>query len=592
MHFTKRIDRKRAFREFFFRGFLRCWPLVFILALNGCNGCRAVDYPVSSSPNDPSGAHRSFAQSEASMVRLDQTGDRPEGEPASRFLVGYNDTTSSIADTNPMTCWTFTPERASTDGWAVSNDFGGNWARHDQLPVSPALKGRGVNARHGDPWLAAWSSKDPKVPGIVLYVSVAQQRLERYGDPFFLLLTRSLDNGKTFEDSFVLLGPQPRVPDGPKVAINGDGNLAVVVWNEPTLALPYRLVWNLDGPLATGATGLVDPVAAADPPNPTCTYNGASVHPRVAAGKSTFYVAALVSYSCTTGGFPQRLEVYRNSSIGLALGVPWQRIVSVVPPPSIAAGFGTLNAQDAAGTPRFGTKIDRGSSLPDLAVGQGKDGEFVIVADLQVQTGTLPDEASSEKVVLFRLPQADTCDARHHKGDLDSCGQKLTGHTIDSLAKPNDMETVKNRAGIWESKPVLFTGKVPDGTIDERVGVAWYSQPYKGRMTVTDEMRARTIVEAAVSTDGGVSFSGPFNLMAKGDQSGDPPVDPDIGVYFHPCQLICTWYYGEYISGAFQFASPTTDAIVAAWGDSREGCTDQSSATKHQHVWAGAVRPK
>src|SRR6185312_7280289 len=186
---------------------LRCWPLAVILALNGCNGCKSVDYPVSSPPNDPGGAHRTFAQSETSMVRVDQTGDRPEGEPASRFLVGYNDETSST------TCWTFTQERASTDGWASSDDFGGNWARHDQLPVSAALRGRGINARHGDPWLAAWSSKDPKVPGIVLYVSVAQAGLDRYGPPWFLLLSRSLDNGKSFGDSFVLLGPQGGIPD-------------------------------------------------------------------------------------------------------------------------------------------------------------------------------------------------------------------------------------------------------------------------------------------------------------------------------------------------------------------------------------------
>ena len=39
----------------------------------------------------------------------------------------------------------------------------------------------------------------------------------------------------------------------------------------------------------------------------------------------------------------------------------------------------------------------------------------------------------------------------------------------------------------------------------------------KGRnLPVTDEMRTRTIVEAAVSTDGGVSFEGPFNLTANG----------------------------------------------------------------------------
>src|SRR6476661_1172029 len=108
MHFTERIDRKRALR-----GLLKSWPLLFVFALHGCNGCKAVDFPVSSPPNDSGGAHRSFAQSETSMVRLDQTADRPEGEPASRFLVGYNDTTSSIADTNATTCWAFN-ERAST----------------------------------------------------------------------------------------------------------------------------------------------------------------------------------------------------------------------------------------------------------------------------------------------------------------------------------------------------------------------------------------------------------------------------------------------------------------------------------------------
>jgi hypothetical protein len=579
------IDRKLL-------GILRGWPLALVLALNGCNGCKSVDYPVSSPPGDPGGAHRTFAQSETSMVRVDQTGDRPEGEPASRFLVGYNDTTSSIADTHSSTCWTFTQERASTDGWASSDDFGGHWARHDQLPVSATLRDHNIHARHGDPWLAAWSSKDPKVPGIVLYVSVAQAGLDRYGPPWFLLLTRSLDNGKSFGDSFVLLGPQGGVPDGPKVAIDGDGTLAVVVWNEPGLALPYRLVWNLDGPLATGATGVVNPVSVANPPNPSCTYSGAIAHPRVAAGRTTFYVAALVDYSCPTGG-QQRLEVYRNSAIGLAFGSPWQRILSALPPPSVSGGLGILNAQDAAGTPRFGTRTDRGSSLPDLAVGQGKDGEFLIATDLQIQAGTLPDEATSEKVVLFRVPKSDTCDARNHKGDLDSCGQMLTGQTIDSLAKPGKMETVANRAGIWESKPALFTGKVPDGTADERVGVVWYAQPYKGRMTVTDEMRARTIVEAAVSTDTGLTFSGPFNLTAKSDQKNDnPPVDPDIGVYFHLCQLLCTGYFGEYLSGAFQFNAPGTEAIVATWGDSREGCTDQSATTKHHHVWAGAVRAK
>ncbi len=403
--------------------------LAFVLV--GCRGTKSVDFPVSSPPSDSAGAHRGFAQSETAMVRIDLTADRKEDEPLARYLVGYNDDTLAVADAG-SSCFTFQPQRPTLDGWARSDQFGGDWLRQEQLPVSPALVRRGVGARHGDPWLAAWSSKDPDVPNIVLYVSVAQRGPGRLDGPFFLLLSRSRDNGKTFEDSFVLLGPQGAVPDGPKVAI---------------------------------------------------------------------------------------------------------------------------------------------------------------VADLQVQAGTLPDEAHREKVILYRLPKADTCDARHHRGDLDSCGSTIAGREIDALAKANDMETVASRAGLWESKPAVFTGKVPDGTVDPRVGVIWYAQPYKGRISVTDEMRARTIVEAAVSKDGGVTFAGPFNLTAARREDSDTPKDPDIGAFFHPCQILCSGYFGEYLSGVFQFADTTPIDIVGTWGDSREGCTDQTSTTKHHHVWAGALRP-
>jgi len=565
------------------------------LALSGCHGSKSVDFPVSSPPEDSRGAHRSFVQSETSMVRIDQD-ERPEGEPAARYLVGYNDDTLAVEDI-ATTCFQFTAQRPTIDGLANSDDFGGNWVRHEQFPVTPALSEHGVGARHGDPWLAAWSSKDPAVPGRVLYVSVAQANRSRFGGPFSLLLTRSSDNGKTFEESFVVLPPQGPVPDGPKVAITGAGTSALVIWNDPSLkAVPIRLVTGLDADLRTTGTFLIDPVAIASPPDPSCTFASSAVHPRVAAGHDTYYVAALITYSCSAG-LKQRLEVYRNPPIGIALGVPWQRIMSVEPPPSLpSVGFGVLNAEDAHGTPQFGTLVDRGSSLPSLAVGQAADGEFAIVADLQVQAGTLPDEAHREKVILFRLPKADTCDARHHRGDLDSCGAKIAGQEVDALAKPNGMETVASRAGLWESKPAVFTGKVPDGTVDSRVGVIWYAQPYKGRMAVTDEMRARTIVEAAVSKDGGVTFAGPFNLTAA--RPGDPvppenPADPNLGLYFHPCPFLCpgSIYFGEYLSGVFEFADSGPIDVVGAWGDSREGCTDQHATTRHHHVWAGAVRP-
>lgn len=572
---------------------LRPWAWIALVGFHGCHGCGSIDYPVSSPPGDSAGAHRSFAQSETTMVRIDQLGDRPEGEPAARYLSAYNDDTSAIMDATDGTCFRFAPARPTLDGWASSDAFGGDWVRHEQLPVSSALQKQGVQARHGDPWLAAWSSRDFAAPGIVLYVSVAQGSLASRQGPWFLLLSRSHDNGKSFEDPFVLLGPQGDIPDGPKVAITGEGTSALVVWNQfGQPGVPSRIVWNLDANLTASATALLDPVAIGDPPDPSCRFSGAAAHPRVAAGRSTFYVAALVSYTCSAGP-KQRLEVYRNPAIGIAFGAPWERILSAAPPPSVtSAGFGILNVQDANGTPRFGTRIDRGSSLPSLAVGQAADGEFVIAADLQVQAGTLPDEAQREKVILFRLAKADSCDARDHRGDLDSCGSAVAGQEIDTLAKPNGMQTVSSRAGIWESKPALFTGKVPDGTVDRRVGLIWYSQPYKGRMSVTDEMRARTIVEAAVSTDGGLTFQGPFNLSAARPDDGGPPEDPNIGAYFYPCQILCSGYYGEYLSGAFQFADASPTAIVGTWGDSREGCTSQSLMTRHHHVWAGAVRPQ
>ncbi len=566
------------------------------VALCSCRGCGSVDYTVSSPTTDPNGLHRSFAQSETSMVRLDLPSGRPPGEPAARFLVGYNDDTDAVADAGAA-CWAFV-DRASVDGWARSDAYGGDWMRQEQLPVSGALQEAGVHARHGDPWLAAWSSNDPQVPGLVLYVSVAQSTLARYGGPWFLLLTRSMDGGKTFEDSKVVLGPQAAVPDGPKVAITGDGMVALVTWNDAaTGGVPFEIVWNLDravanGGMSVGRPGAIVPTAVALPPDPSCTFAGAAAHPRVAAGRTTLYVAAVVQYACS-GGFVERLEVYRNPSIGIAFGAPFQRILSAAPPASLAAGFGVLNAQNATGTPRFGASSDRGSSLPSLAVGQDSSGEFAVVADLVLRPGTAPGEATVEKVVQWRIAGADTCSPGSPPRDLAGCGTSVGPQEVDAIAKGTDMSSVGNRAGIWESKPAVFSGRVPDGTADPRVGIVWYSQPYKGLLNATDEMRTRTIVEGVVSTDGGVSYEGPFTLTALRD--GDPanaPPDANIGLYFYPCQILCTSYYGEYLSGAFQFLAPSATPIVGTWGDSREGCTAQAATTRHQHVWAGAVRPR
>jgi hypothetical protein len=554
-------------------------------ACNGCT-CAPSDYSVSSSPADPSGDHRHFAQSETSMVRV----DLPSGGdgPTSRFVVGYNDDTDAVADAG-ANCWQY-PAPASIDGWATSDTFGGPWVRQPQLPVSPALQAAGVNARHGDPWLAAWSSKVAGMQGIVLYVSVAQAGLARYGPPWFVLLSRSRDNGQTFEDAKIVTGPQPNVPDGPKVAMVGDGAMALVAWS-PGGPYQYKFVWDLDQPtMQMSAPVAFDPLANANPPSPSCTSAVGTLHPHIAAGRHMFYWAGEFNYSC--GGTVQtRIEVHRNSFIGLALGAPWQRILSAQAAASVGPSIrGRLNCQNVVTPPRFGTEMDRGDILPAIAAGQDTDGEFVIAVTEQVQPGTAPDEAHREKLIQYRIPQADSCDANNHKADLDTCGLSISPQEIDSVSTPGDIAGVRDRVGLWASKPAIFTGKVPDGTVDKRVGVIWYAQPYKGRISVDDEHRTRTIVEAAVSTDAGRSYSGPFTMTVPSDSDGIFD-DPAIGAFFYPCDTLCNHYYGEYISGAFQFADTTATAIVAAWGDSREGCTSQGVATiQHQHVWAGAIR--
>jgi hypothetical protein len=563
--------------------------LAGLAACDGCT-CAPVDYPVSSPPSEATASHRSFAQSETSMVRVDLPPNRPQGQPASRFVVGYNDDTDAVANAG-ANCWQY-PGPASLDGWATSDSFGGPWVRQPQLPVSPALIAAGVNARHGDPWLAAWNSKTAGVQSIVLYVSVAQTGLARYGPPWFLLASRSRDNGQTFEEGRIILGPQPDLPDGPKVAITGDGNLALVAWS-PGGPYLYKLIWGLDQPtMQFTPASAFDPRANANPPDPGCTDVRSYLHPHIAAGRSTFYWAGEFTYTCPSG-FVTRIEVHRNSSVGLAFGAPWERILSAQSPASIAGAVpGVLNAQDVTTPARFGTRTDRGGILPALAVGEDVDGEFAIVVTEQVQAGTQPDEAHREKLIQFRIPGADSCNAAGHKGDLDSCGLAITGQEIDSIATAGDISTVRSRGGLWASKPALFTGKVPDGKVDTRVGLLWYAQPYKGRLSVDDEHRARTIVEAAISKDAGKTWSGPFTMTVPSDHDGIFD-DPDIGAFFYPCTTLCNSYYGEYISGAFQFAEPGLTAMVGAWGDSREGCTNQMiQSIQHQHVWAGALRAK
>jgi hypothetical protein len=159
--------------------------------------------------------------------------------------------------------------------------------------------------------------------------------------------------------------------------------------------------------------------------------------------------------------------------------------------------------------------------------------------------------------------------------------------------QPQTIET-NPRLGYYELKPHAFVGKVPDGgALDPRVGIVWYTQPYRGQqgMTITDEMRARTGVEGVLSTDSGKSYSSPISLISK-DSGPGPPTDQTIGDYFIPCQFVGdpSGYFGEYIGGAFLDTKSTQ--LAATWADSREGCMSQSSpGTFHMHVWSGWLQP-
>jgi hypothetical protein len=176
---------------------------------------------------------------------------------------------------------------------------------------------------------------------------------------------------------------------------------------------------------------------------------------------------------------------------------------------------------------------------------------------------------------------------------------QLAGTAIDGLVRINGMAPFAARPGWWEVKPAVFARKVPDGhgPADPNIGVIWYAQPYRGASVATDEMRARTIVEAALSDDGGVSFDIAYTLTVNDPVIFGVPSDPN-GMYFHPCQGLSfeadgtpdEGYFGEYISGAFRDA--VSRIAIGAWGDSREGCQSQAIPnTWHQHVFAGRGAP-
>lgn len=543
-------------------------------------GCTVHNVPVSSPLNQPAATHRHLPQAETSMLRVDHT---ENGKTVSRFMVAYNDDTDSAIPDGSS--WQFAGLN-STSGWATSPD-GRNWTRQQQVIATPALQARGVNALHGDPWLAGWNSTDPKVPSGVLYISVAQNGLKRWGPPWFLVAARSLDSGASFQDPVVILGPQPSLADGPKIAVTGDGRFAIAAWIGPTMQ--FKVLSDTQDPngmtIPSDQNGVHDiqPLDIASPPGKNCTYQAIPIlHPQVAASQQTFYLAAHVLYQGGGQGCPNasRIEVYRANAPALAANqTVFSRVLSVREP----EGADDLAAQNLQGG-TFAHDFDRGGEGKSLAIGNDAGGDYVLL--VTQRTLTVQGENSHNEVVQFRLAGADSCDAANHIGDLDTCGSfDMQPQVIDARA----------RLGYYELKPQVFVGKVPDGGAkDLRAGIVWYTQPYRGQqgMAITDEMRARTRMEAAISIDGGVSYSGPFGLLTKENGPG-PPTDPAIGDYFIPCQFEGdpAGYFGEYIGGAF--LDTHSIYVTATWADSREGCMSQSSpGTFHMHVWSGWLEPE
>ena len=583
--------------------------LLAVAGSTGCSGCVIVDAPVSvtGNPNSVAPDHRAF-QSETSLARIDAMNGA--GNVFSHFVVTYNDATSAETP-DPTECWTFAAED-SLDGWATSDDLGETWTRHPQLPP---LSGSSLQRRHGDTWVAAWNN--PYVlqnslnslgfdGSVVLMVSVAQEGPRGYDGPWGLYVNRMIyyAGDTTIDltrDTEIALGPDPNLADGPKVAIRGDGSRAIVGWDLPPMR--YLQITDLHPlgflgptPMTFGPQKQVAPMAVGSPPDSNCS--GAQwvgvTHTQLAAGDAFFYAVGEWTYLGCKDPDPNRLEVYRS-----ATGDTWERILSVrLPPQAPGVVPAHLGTQSITGPTRYSPAfVDRGDEGPSLAVGLAADGDYLLVVADQAQVGDpTRNESTRERIIQWRVPRADTCAADTR--DLFSCDgvQNLPFQEIDALAKATDLATIASRTGVWESKPHVFTGSLSDGhTIDPRVGVIWYAQPYRGLMTADDEMKARTIVEAVVSGDGGQTYAGPFNMMAG---SSVEPADPAIGVYFHPCQFEAAsscrsdGYYGEYISGMFQTALPSNFSILGAWGDSREGCVQQGLPTVHQHVWSGATRNK
>lgn len=598
-------------------------------ALAGCGSstCQGVNANVSvpaANRNDPDIAQK--LQSETSMVRIDDPRSPPSAQ--GRIFVIYTDesTRNSLPVETDTSAWT---NGASIDGWAYSDDGGSTWHVRPQIhPPAPLefLWGNSYVAAYGTTALWVSLALGPDADGVPTSLAGAP--------PNYLIIDRMHNAGITnpdpqFEPVQILAGPfdSNHAPDGPKIAITRDGNAAMVVWQtgEGNIAghiANYKVISSFEENSALqipsdSLIGTIDPASFATAPGRCYSYQVAP-HPIVAGGLDDFYVAMQFQVAgvnpadptCTNellNQFPGYIsstfiEVYRYR-----LSAPmhrWERILSVVAPEFDGGGeygfIGRMVGSNVLSSPNVLSSTRHGAR-PTLTVGRSNGHDVVLVAtEKEEDVHDNPAAMTHEKVVLWRLPDADICDPSSDDGK--SCGdQVLQDVEVDqgqpvALGKPVPQPAMAP-PGVWEYQPALYNGFGSGGDLqDPRVGIIWYAQPLRGLANATDAQKSLTIVESMWSNDAGLSFHGPLNLTlaAKELPSAYPP-DKVLGQYFVPCQSAGSGYFGDYISGVFSRHDVGSTNMVGTWADSREGCYSQQgpgNTVYHQHVYSGDSTPQ
>lgn len=499
-------------------------------------------------------------------------------EGTTRLVLGYNDATeihdgAGIFDTN-----------YSFLGLSISDDYGVTWQRRGQLPTTES-----VPALRGDPWIAASGS-------LVLY---AGMRGPPGGGNVLpgadgVVLAVSTDAAESWDD--IVLVHEGSV-DGPKVALTRDRSTAILTWIEleqggavrrtryAIVNDPGSLPLAIDGPhdldevmgwRTLAAEGYV-PLCDSESSDPETRYmqSFALGHPVPAFGPTNndLYIARVVQYTNVSVGWcnliaQDELEVFRSTNGGLT----WSRILS--------RPLGLQGNRDGERLAHNGGVTQPGTR-PALALTSIGEGDEVLVALEQ-----LDPPRSRQRIRLTRIEAADTCSTtgKYHEG----CAWTDSFPSAQVIFE-YQQETYHANESLYHYtyQPALFTGDSEEG-LDSRVGLSFYVQPRRGDVSgSTPLQRTFTTVVGLISFDGGRSWIPGTGLTV--DVPGQPAMHMDMydgysGIVFVPCPKEDTGYFGHYNGGAFQQEGAALPA-VAAWADSRRGCTQQGWQTTFQHVF-------